>query len=781
MFISWIAFPAAALVVCLGCGLLGDRAAGRSISPVLLLPFGGAVLVCITQVTTASVTTAPWTLPVVAAATVLGFILGRKRVAELREIGWAALAAVAVFLIAGLPVLATGTPSFAGYTVLGDTAVHFAGAAELLERGRDADSLPASNYASNYRAYYVDNAYPSGGAAVLGTLSRLVGANAAWVFQPYLSVLLGLLALAIAGLLHSVLGAPRRAALGAFVAAQPALLIAFAMQGSLKEIAVSVMLATLAAVVAGSIESPLSWRAAVPVALTAAGAVGVIGPSAAVWVGPLVLGWILLSSRGPAASRKTVLAIGAFLGVAVLASVQTLLLFDTATTAATSVASVGEVGNLLGPLNVDQALGVWLTGDFRVGPTGVAFLITRGVELLVVLATAWGVAWCVTRRSWSPLLYGGTLVLGSAFVLLRGSPWADAKALAIVSPAMLALAMIGLLGNIQRHRLVATAATMAIVVGVLASSVFVYRSASIAPHDRLDELATIAERMGTTGPTLFSEFDEFAPYFLRDVRPEPAPLLISTPGDTGIRALSDLDGMTVHDVGTYPFLITRRGPIGSRPSAAYHEVFRTKHYVAWRRADGGRPVERLPLGAVRSPQAVAACGEVRRLARVARASGGALVAAEHGSVIVVNPAKVDLPPRWRPDPADAEVTLPSGGGTAEASFDVTQPGRYAVWLESSTGRRTSVRIDGATVGVLRNQLSGRRATELVGMVDLKGGPHTVLLERLGAGLSPGGGGLFRPLGPIYLVEQDRDRMLTVEPSQWRRLCDRELDWIEVAA
>lgn len=92
-----------------------------------------------------------------------------------------------------------------------------------------------------------------------------------------------------------------------------------------------------------------------------------------------------------------------------------------------------------------------------------------------------------------------------------------------------------------------------------------------------------------------------------------------------------------------------------------------------------------------------------------------------------------------------------------------------------------MRIDGATVGVLRNQLSGRRATELVGMVDLKGGPHTVLLKRLGAGLSPGGGGLFRPLGPIYLVEQDRDRMLTVEPSQWRRLCDRELDWIEVAA
>lgn len=781
MFISWIAFPAVALVVCLGCGLLGDRVAGRSISPVLLLPFGGAVLVCLTQLTTAFVATAPWTLPVVVAATVLGLILGWKRVAELRGIGWAALAAVSVCVIAGLPVLASGTPSFAGYTVLGDTAVHFAGAAELLERGRDADALPASNYASNYRAYYVDNAYPSGGAAVLGTLSRLVGADAAWVFQPYLSVLLGLLALALAGLLHSVLGAPRRAALGAFVAAQPALLVAFAMQGSLKEIAVSVMLATLAAVIADSIESPLSWRAAVPVALTAAAAVGVIGPSAAVWVGPLLLGWILLSPRVAGATRGAVLAIGVFLTVAVVASVQTLLLFDTATTAATSVASVGEVGNLLGALDVDQALGVWLTGDFRVGPTGAALLVTRAVELLVALAAAWGGAWCVTRRSWAPLLYGGTLVLGGAFVLLRGSPWADAKALAIVSPAILALAMIGLLGNLQRYRLVAIAGTAVIGVGVLSSSLYVYRSASIAPHDRLEELATISERLGSTGPTLFNEFDEFAPYFLRDARPEPAPLLISTPGDTGIRALTDLDGMTPDDVGRYPVLVTRRGPIGSRPSVAYDEAFRTRHYVVWRRADRGRLVERLRLGGVRSPSAVATCGEVLRLARAARASGGTLAAAERGSVIVVNPAKVDLPPGWRSDPDDAEVTLPSGGGTANASFAVTEPGRYEVWLESSVGRRTAVRVDGTTVGILRNRLSGRRAAEPVGEVDLSGGRHTVSLERLGAGLSPGGGGLFRPLGPVYLARQTRDRVFTVDPSQWRRLCDRELDWIEVVA
>lgn len=780
MFISWIAFPAVALAVCLGCGLLADRAVGRSISPVLLLPFGGAVLVCITQVTTASVATAPLTLPVVVVATILGLSVGWKRLSEFRGVGWAALAAAGVFLIAGLPVLATGTPSFAGYTVLGDTAVHFAGAAELLERGRDADALPASNYASNFRAYYVDNAYPSGGAAVLGTLSRLVGADAAWVFQPFLSVLLGLLALALAGLLQSVLGAPRRAALGAFVAAQPALLVAFAMQGSLKEIGVAVMLATLAAVIAGSIESPLSWRAAVPVALGAAAAVGVIGPSAAVWVGPLVLGWILLSPRAPGASRATILALGAFVGIAVIASVQTLLLFDTATTAATSVASVGEVGNLLGPLDVDQALGVWLTGDFRVGPTGVALLVTRVAELVVVLAAAWGGVWCVTRHSWAPLLYGGTLVLGAAFVLLRGSPWADAKALAIVSPAILTLAMIGLLGNLPRHRVVALLGTTVIVAGVLASSLFVYRSASIAPHDRLEELAAISKRFESTGPTLFGEFDEFAPYFLRDVQPEPAPLLISAPGDTGLRALADLDGMTPGHVSQYPALVTRRGPIGSRPSAAYAEVLKTKHYVVWRRA-GGRSVERLALGGVRSPSAVATCGDVRRLARVARASGGVLMAAERGPVIVVNPAKEDLPPGWRPDPDDADVTLPVGGGTAEAPFVVAQPGRYTVWLESSVGRRTGVRVDGTTVGELRNQLSGRRAAESIGTVDLSRGRHTVQLERLGAGLSPGSGGLYRPIGPVYMVRQGTDRVLTVEPSQWRRLCDRELDWIEVLA
>lgn len=784
MVTSWIVFPAVTLLACLGVGLLVDWLSGRCVEGVLLLPVGAAGLVCVTQLTTTWSSTAPATVWVVLALAVGGLVLGRSRIGGLRSERWAAAAAVAVFAVASLPVLATGTPSFAGYTVLGDTVVHLAGAEEMLERGRDASGLPPSNYEVTYRTYFEENAYPAGGATALGALSRIVSTDPAWVFQPWLSVLLALLALAVAGLAAPVVGSQRRAALVAVVAAQPALLIAFAMQGSLKEIAVTALLATLAALVPASAAADARARTVVPIAVVAAAAVGVLGPSAGVWVAPLIVGWGVMGYLAGMPRRTLGAAAAVVLGVGAVCSLQTLLLFDTAATVATSVATAGEAGNLLRPLDVDQSIGVWLTGDFRVAPTGMLLLLTRALEVLVVLAAAFGVAWAIARRAWVPLLWAGTLVAGAIVVVLRGSMWADAKALAIAAPAILAMAMVGITGQLDRHRTLAIVAAVGVLAGVIGSNALVYRSSSIAPHERLEELQAIGRDVAGGGPVLFAEFDEFGPYFLREAQPEPAPLIIGAPGEPPgtRRAAADLDGMTPGDIARFPVVVTRRGPIGSRPSSAYLLAARTTHYDVWRRRAAADAVAaRMPAGTARSPTGTLSCDQVREAARAARQRRGRLLAAERPAALVVNPVGDARPSGWREDPDDATLTLPSGGGAASTSFRTASAGRFDVWLEGSFGRATRVLIDGDAVGTVRNRLAGRRVAERMGEVTLSRGAHTITVQRVGGGFVPGAGGLFRPLGPVYLVPEGGSTVRSVDPARWRELCERPVDWVEVVA
>lgn len=786
MLISWVIFPAVTALICLGLGLLFDAAAGRTLRPVLVLPVGAAVLVCLTQITTISSATAPATVPVVVAAAVIGGMLGWRRLSAL-DGSWPALvAALGVLLVSGAAVIATGTPTFAGYTVLGDTAAHLIGADELLRHGRDADAMVPSNAASTFRAYYDDNAYPSGGAATLGTLSRLVGQDAAWVFQPYLCMLLALLALAIVGLVEPLVAGRGRSALVGFVAAQPALLVAFAMQGGMKEIALSLMLAALAAVTADAADADAGWREALGMAVTAGAAVGVMGPSAAIWVLPIVLGGLVLALWKGRSPRSLVVPGLVVAGLGAVCVAQTLVLLGTAASAATSVASAAEVGNLLRPLSPLQAVGVWLTGDFRVAPTGAAMALTRIGEIVVLGGAVLGVWWAASKRAWMPLVYGGTLVVGAIFVIVRGSLWADSKALAIVSPAVLVLAMLGLVSQMDRHRVPAAAAMLVVVFGVLASNALIYRSASVAPYDRLKELSAINDRFAGGGPVLDAEFDEFAPYFLRDVAADPAPLLVTSPGDVGgpkRGAAADLDGMTVADIERYPTLITRQGPLGSRPSSAYRRAFETEHYVVWRRAERAkRVVARAAIGVPRAPRATSpSCATIAGIARQARDAGGRLAFAAGPVAVMVNPARASMPEGWRADPEDSEVTLPSGGGAATARVTIPAAGRYAVWLEASIGRSTEIRVDGRRIDGMRNRLSGRRTAERYGTIELAAGSHTVTVERASPGLAPGAGGLFRPLGPVYLVPEGHTRVASISASAWRRLCGRPLDWVEAVA
>src|SRR4051812_46378461 len=116
---SWVLFPVVAVVVCVGCGLLVDRIAGRPLPGALIAPVGMALVVVLSAFITwpsATATATPWIVGVV---TIAGYVVGRHRlIASVRRWRLAIWPAVAAILPAGmmsLPVLVTGKPRFPRY------------------------------------------------------------------------------------------------------------------------------------------------------------------------------------------------------------------------------------------------------------------------------------------------------------------------------------------------------------------------------------------------------------------------------------------------------------------------------------------------------------------------------------------------------------------------------------------------------------------------------------------------------------------------------------------
>ena len=144
--------------------------AGGGVPGTLLLPLGLAGIVVASQLTTYFDWSAELTTPLVVVLAIGGVILGRDRIRTLRPDIWAAAAALGVFATFAAPVVASGEATFAGYSVLGDTSIHFIGADHLLEHGRNLKSLEPSSYEFSLAQYYGNSGYPAGGPTAIGAV-----------------------------------------------------------------------------------------------------------------------------------------------------------------------------------------------------------------------------------------------------------------------------------------------------------------------------------------------------------------------------------------------------------------------------------------------------------------------------------------------------------------------------------------------------------------------------------------------------------------------------------
>ncbi|MEJ7893771.1 MAG: hypothetical protein WKF94_14150 [Solirubrobacteraceae bacterium] len=789
MFLLWVVAPLVLLALITGTGLLVERAGGHRLPGPLVLVIGFTGVVCVSQATTRFGATAPLTPFVVVAVAVAGFVVGRRRAPD----PWLVALGLGVFLLYGLPAFATGEPTLLGYTNLADAAGHFVIIDQLMGNGYTVENLAPSSLRARVDELFITS-YPTGSHTVLGTVRELVRVDVAWLLQPYLAMLAALIAFG----LHAVLApSVRHRALAAGVAGLAAcagLIYAYSVnQQAIKELAGLVCIVALAGVVRPLVLAPLSWRTPIPAAVATAGGIGVLSLALAPWIGPLLLitaGVLYVrSGRRLAALSWQSATFATFALVLSLPALTRAFAF----VRTTNVSLTGvELGNLYAPLPFAEALGVWPSGDFRSAIPADRELawILVGV---VALGAVFGLMQVIRRRAWPVLLFAIVSVVGFAAIAGRASPWAYAKALMLLSPVALLLAGFAVVGWWEgRRRAEALALGAALIAGVAWTSALSYHVVDPAPYARFAELEEINERFDGQGPALSTEAEEFAKHFLRDLdltnSSEGVAQGLVVPNvavDVGFAV--DLDDFSPAVLARdYRLLVVRRGPIASRPASGWERAFNGRYYDVWRRdRDAPRVLAHAPLGGRLDAAAAAPCGQVRRLAGIARVGGGRLAFAARPELAALAPGKATVTVPWPPLGLDPVTLSPVGGpGTVSGKVDIPRTGTQHVWIEASVVRELSVSVDGKLVGVVERELSPHDAATPIGTVSLEAGRHDVELVHGGGGFEPGNGGRNRLIGPVYFTpaaDPAGGEVAYVEPADWRSVCGEHADWVEAVA
>ena len=785
LFVAWILYPLILLALCLGVGLLADVLTGRRLPGALLAPAGLAAIVVVGQFTTLTDATAELTLPLLLVLAIAGAGLALPWRFG-RPDPWATGVALAVFAVFAAPVVLSGAATFAGYVKLDDTATWLAMTDQVMERGRDLDGLEPSTFSATLEAN-LPGGYPVGVFLPFGAAQKLVGGDLAWVFQPYLSFLAAMLALClwqIGGGLAAVLSRPGLRALAAFVAAQPALLFAYALWGGIKELAAAAFVA-LAAALAGDLlrtggrtkrdasdassvddeDQPRRADAAL-LALAAGALVDVLSIGGLVWLGPMLLALAVLAWR--TFEPRHVAGLALAFALPLLVFVLPILLGGGFNPFQAGLTEESEIGNLIEPLSPLQALGIWPSGDFRVDPSAsvpTAILIAIGVgAVLYGLWTAW------RRRAAAQLLFA-TALLAAAAIVLVGSPWVDAKALAVAAPVALSLAMLGAIAALCVDRLTGALLIVAVAGGVIWSNVLAYGGVNLAPADQLVELEQIGEDFAGQGPALMTEYNPYgARHFLRDVdgegvselRVRQVTLRDGTTAEKGEAV--DLDEIDLNALFEYPTLVLRRSPVASRPPLPYELAWVGDYYEVWQRPEvpeGDIVLSHQPVGDEFDAGGVPECSEVTGLGLLALANqlgqppqSIRLVAAPHAPVY------------------DATA----------GEFVVPRAGRYDAWLKGSARGSVELLVDGEQVGEVRQELNNDGGYIYMGETELTQGAHAAELRFGGADLHPGSGGFPRPeVGPLLFAPtaaESASPIVTVPVDEADRLCGKSWDWIE---
>ena len=380
MFIlTALVYPVVLAVLCVGAGLLVDRASGRFLPGALLPAVGAAALIGASQLTTYAWPLAPGTPYVMVALAIAGFAFAWHRVRALarrwRAWAWQIVALVLAYVLALAPVLFAGRPTFSSYMVLTDSAFHLIGADFLMRHGQDYAHLDLRNSYGQFINAHYNSSYPSGSDTLFGGSAFVLRLPLIWAFQPFNAFMLATAA-GPAWLLLRRMGLDGGwAALAALSAIVPALVYGYELVGAIKEITALPMILTLGVLV---VLHPRWLRGpptgAIPFALVAAAGISALGIGFGTWVlaAAAVLVVVVIGDvlAGRQSARQSLLLVGAGAIVALVSAWPTWINFSGSLQAAQNIASTANPGNLSTPLRAVQVFGTWLSASYQIVPAG---------------------------------------------------------------------------------------------------------------------------------------------------------------------------------------------------------------------------------------------------------------------------------------------------------------------------------------------------------------------------------------------------------------------------
>jgi hypothetical protein len=800
--LTTLVYPVLLGALCLGAGLLVDRLSGAFLPAPLLLPVGAAALIAASQLTTYLHAIAPATPYVIAAIALAGLAVARGRVATLarrtRERPWPVLASLLAYAIALAPVLLAGRPTFSSYMALADSAVHMMGADFLMRHGQDYGHLDLRNSYGQFINDYYNAGYPTGADTLFGGSAFMLRLPLIWAFQPFNAFLLATATgpawmLARRMRLDGVL-----AALAALTAVLPALVYGYELLGSVKEIAALTMILTLGCLVVLHRHWLNGGAArAIPFGLVAAAGLSALGAAFGAWAvaAVAVLAVIAVCDLLAGRHRPGRLALTAAGGALTLfiCALPSWIHVSNSLRVAQNIASTGNPGNLHTPLRTIQVFGVWLRSSYKLAPTGAALALTHALVVLMLLAALLGAAHLLRTRAYALAGWLACMLLAWLAVSESVTTWAGAKTLMLTSPVVVllawgAIAALWAASPRAPARAAAALGALAIAAGVLVSDALQYHGSNLAPTARYSELAAVNSRFAGLGPTLFTDFDEYSLYELRDMDvggPDfvyPPAALAGLAGGYGQPV--HLDRASPEALLAYPVIVTRRDPTVPRPPAAYRLLWEGAFYQVWRRTAGAGPaIDHRVLGGT----PVADCRRINREVQVARGflrsdlPGARLVAAPAPEIVSISLASSPHPAPWGHQRQGLVMSVP---GRLSAAFRLPHAGPWEVWIQGQLMPTVKLALDGRPLASLGGQLSGNSLvpdTLPPLALRLSAGPHSLTVTRPAGTLAPGDGG-SAVLSAIFLTPAGAggSELISTTPLAGPRvLCPHRLRWVEL--
>jgi hypothetical protein len=808
LFAAWVLVPALVIVASAGLGWLVARLARTDLGA-LTIPTGFLAGIAVTSVLLTIGLSGRVSVAVTAVAAVAGLVLTARgaraggtwpRVDG--RVVWPALTVAVAYLIGLAPVAGTGRSAMLGYGMYGDPAVHITLVEQIAKGYAKADHPEVDSVHAATRDLGLG--YPLGSYAwpVFGRVLTGVGPFHLWA--PLSALVLALMALVAYALLRTLLMPRAFAAAAGVLVGTGYLLYAYHAQGGTKELVVPLTAYGTTALAARALERPLTPRSFLPAAVGAAAAVANLGAGGLAWIGPsalVVLGIVAWRARRARSYQSLKPLVGPAVLMLVLAlpvGLQTISFFRAASG---SIASgSGEFANLLGPVPFREAWNIWLAHDYRLAMPDAPNTTDIGIWMAAAFA-AIGVLYALVRRNIAIPL---TVLVGAVAVIVitpRASIYYDAKTYVAIAPALGVATAAGLLALARRRGVALVGALIAaslLALGAVASTAYVYSGVWTTPRYRFIELGKIADRTRGQGPILVDDFEEWAPYILRDSKPWIERAFrwptreLRFPGNYPRERPLDFDDYQLGHIESFPLLLERKRPYHSQPPSNYRLIYQTSRYLVYRRS-GPPPRDHLPMGndgfqgsaPLRCTGGQPRSGQARAL--FARARGlrvGVLAAVESGPapVVAVQPDSwVNYHYGQLFKPAEDKVAI---GGSASAEVDL-QRGGYHAWISGSMGTGLAVyvrplrRPNFDRVGYAVNDNSVPAIWHPVGFL-ISQGKTVVEVTAVGRPFYKAGSQHYNVVGPVVFTRDTAGtRTVTVPPARLGSLCGKKIDWLEL--